>query len=109
MIYISAENEYPRHAGDIQLVAPQWIVGEPLPDGWVKVEESERPAAGTDKVTVEGTPSKVDGVMTQQWIVRDLTQAELDRRNAPANAKAKLIELGLTEAEVSALVRGLVR
>jgi len=109
MLYINAENEYPRHIGDVQLAKPSFKDGDALPTGWVKVEESERPTAGTDKVTVEGTPEEVDGVMTQTWTVRDLTQAELDRRDAPANAKAKLIELGLTEAEVSALVQGLVR
>jgi len=109
MIYINSANEYPRHIGDIQLEFPGFKEGDALPTGWAKVEESERPTAGIDQVTVEGTPSEVDGVMTQNWTVRDLTQAELDRRDAPANAKAKLIELGLTEAEVSALVQGLVR
>jgi len=109
MLYINAENEYPRHIGDVQLVKPSFKEGDALPTGWQRVEESERPTAGTDQVTVEGTPEEIDGVMTQTWVVRDLTQAELDRRDAPANAKAKLIELGLTEAEVSALVRGLVR
>jgi hypothetical protein len=109
MIYINAENEYPRHIGDVQLAKPSFKEGDALPTGWVKVEESERPTAGTDQVTVEGFPETVDGVMTQTWTLRDLTQAELDRRDAPANAKAKLIELGLTEAEVDALVRGLVR
>jgi len=109
MLYINADNEYPRHIGDIQLAKPSFKDGDALPTGWTKVEESERPTAGTDEVTVEGFPEDVDGVITQSWIVRDLTQAELDRRDAPANAKAKLIELGLTEAEVSALVQGLVR
>ena len=109
MLYISSENEYPRHIGDVQLVKAGFKEGDALPKGWTKVEESERPTAGTDKVTVEGTPEQVDGVMTQTWTVRDLTQAELERRNAPARAKAKLIELGLTKAEVSALVQGLVR
>ena len=109
MLYINSENEYPRHIGDVQLAKPSFKDGDALPAGWTKVEESERPTAGTDKVTVEGFPEDVDGVITQSWIVRDLTQAELDRRDAPANAKAKLIELGLTEAEVSALVQGLVR
>ena len=109
MIYINPENEYPRHIGDVQLAKPSFKDGDALPTGWTKVEESERPTAGTDKVTVEGAPAEVDGVMTQSWTVRDLTQEELDRRNAPANAKAKLIALGLTEAEVSALVQGLVR
>ena len=109
MLYINPDNEYPRHIGDVQLAKPSFKDGDALPTGWTKVEESERPTAGTDKVTVEGAPAEVDGVMTQSWTVRDLTQEELDRRNAPANAKAKLIALGLTEAEVSALVQGLVR
>jgi hypothetical protein len=109
MLYINSNNEYPRHIGDIQLVKAGFKDGDVLPTGWTQVEESERPAAGADKVSVEVAPVEVDGIMTQQWLVRDLTQAELDRRDAPANAKAKLIELGLTEAEVDALVRGLVR
>jgi len=109
MLYINSENEYPRHIGDVQLVKAGFKDGDALPTGWVKVQESERPTAEADQVTIEGTPEDVDGVMTQTWIVRDLTKEELDRRNAPANAKAKLIELGLTEEEVSALVRGLVR
>ena len=108
MIYINPENEYPRHIGDVQLAKPGFKDGDALPTGWVKVEESERPTAGTDKVTVESFPEEIDGVMTQSWTVRDLTQAELDRRDAPANAKAKLIALGLTQAEVEALVRGMV-
>ena len=109
MLYINSANEYPRHIGDVQLAKPSFKDGDTLPTGWVKVEESERPTAGTDKVTVESFPEEIDGVMTQSWTVRDLTQAELDRRDAPANAKAKLIKLVLTEAEVSALVQGLVR
>ena len=109
MLYINAENEYPRHIGDVQLAKPSFKDGDTLPTGWAKVKESERPTGGIDQVTVEGFPETIDGVVTQSWTLRDLTQAELDRRDAPANAKAKLIELGLTEAEVSALVRGLVR
>jgi hypothetical protein len=109
MLYISSENEYPRHIGDVQIVKKGFQEGDTLPAGWHKVLESEQPTAGTNQVTVEGTPAKVDGVITQQWLVRDLTEAELERRDAPATAKAKLIELGLTEAEVEALVRGMVR
>ena len=109
MLYINPENEYPRHIGDIQLSKKGFKQGDTLPTGWVKVEESGRPTAGTNQVTVEGFPEDIDGVMTQSWIVRNLTEEELERRDAPANAKAKLIALGLTEVEVSALVRGLVR
>ena len=107
MIYISPNNEYPRHIGDIQLEHPQFKEGDALPDGWVKVEETDRPTVGTDQIAYEDFPVEVDGVMTQNWVVRDMTQEEIDRRDAPKRAKEKLIELGLTEAEVEALVRGL--
>ena len=109
MLYINSANEYPRHIGDVQLAKPSFKDGDALPTGWTKVEESERPTAGTDKVTVEGAPAEVDGVMTQSWTVRKMTADELARRDAPANARAKLLELGLTELEVNALVAGLVR
>lgn len=107
MIYISPENEYPRHYGDIMLATPNWKLGDELPVGWVQVTESEPPTAGLDEVTVEDLPTEVDGVMTQAWIVRPLTAEEIDRRDAPKRAREKLIALGFTEAEVDALTRGL--
>jgi len=107
MIYINPQGEYPRHIGDIQLEHPNFQEGDALPEGWVKVEEAERPTPGENQIAYEGQPEEVDGVMTQNWIVRDMTQKEIDRRDAPKRAKEKLIALGLTEAEVEALVRGL--
>jgi hypothetical protein len=109
MLYINAENEYPRHIGDVQLAKPSFKEGNALPTGWVAVTESARPTPGTDEVTVEGFPETIDGVMTQSWTIRKMTADELARRDAPANARAKLIDLGLTELEVNALVAGLVR
>jgi hypothetical protein len=109
MKFISPNQDYPRHIGDIQLAHPSYKAGDSLPDGWVQVVEVERPKAGKDEITVEGFPVEVDGVTTQNWIIRAMTAEEIERRDAPANAKAKLIELGLTEVEVEALVRGLVR
>ena len=109
MLYTSPDNEYPRHIGDIQLVSKGFKEGDTLPEGWAKVAEVERPDAGADKITVEEYPKVISNVLSQNWVIRDMTQAELDRRNAPASAKAKLIELGLTEAEVFALTIGLVR
>ena len=109
MIYISPENEYPRHIGDIQLDFPSFKEGDAMPIGWNQVFESPRPETGADQVAYEGLPQDVKGVITQTWIVRDLTQAELDRRNAPEDARARLTELGFTDAEIQALVSGLVR
>lgn len=109
MNYISPDNEYPRHIGDVQLASPGWNLGDPLPEGWVQVELSERPVQEDGKIVYEEFPVNVNGTMTQKWSVRDMTQEELDRKNAPATAKQKLLDLGLTEAEVEALTRGLVR
>ena len=109
MIYISPENKYPLHYGDIMLANKDWKLGDELPTGWVKVAMTEPPEVTAVQIAEEEFPVDIDGLMTRSWVVRDLTQDELDIRNAPANAKAKLIELGLTELEVDALVRGLVR
>jgi hypothetical protein len=109
MIYTNAQGEYPRHIGDVQLVKKGWAEGDALPTGWQAVAETERPTAGTDQVTYDSGPVDIDGVLSQSWTVRDLTAEELDLRDAPAKAKAKLIELGLTNAEISAIVNGLVR
>jgi len=107
MIYISPENEYPRHIGDIQLAHPNFKQGDDLPAGWVQVAEAERPEPQTDKVIFEDFPVEVDGQMTQNWQVRDMTVEEIERRDAPKRAKEKLIALGLTEVEIEALLRGL--
>jgi hypothetical protein len=109
VLYINADNEYPRHIGDIQLISPNFAEGNTLPVGWQAVIETTRPIAGKDKLSVETFPVEVEGVMTQSWTVRKMTADELARRDAPANARAKLIGLGLTELEVNALVLGLVR
>jgi hypothetical protein len=109
MIYINAEGEYPRHIGDVQLVVAGWQEGDTLPDGWQSVVETERPTPGTDQLTYDSGPVDVDGTLSQGWTIRDLTAEELSRRDAPANAKARLVELGFTDAEIAALVSGLVR
>lgn len=109
MIYVSPNNEYPRHIGDIQLDHPEFKEGDKLPKGWVKVAQADRPTAEADKIVYEDFPIEVDGIMTQNWQVRDMTAEEIERRDAPKRAKEKLIELGLTELEVQALVQGLVR
>lgn len=108
MFFISPENEWPRYIGDIQLEHPDFTEGADLPDGWIAVEETEPPTVSEGQIFEQAQPTEVDGVMTQQWLVRDLTPEEIARRNAPETARAKLIELGLTEYEIQALSNGLI-
>ena len=109
MLYINSEGQYPRHIGDIHLISPNFVEGNTLPVGWKKVEETTRPIPGKDKLSLEAFPVEVEGVMTQSWTVRKMTADELARRDAPANARARLVELGFTEPEINALISGLVR
>ena len=108
MQYINPQGEYPRHYGDIMLDVPGWQLGDDLPEGWVEVAFAAAPEVDNAvEVAEEATPALVDGVMTQQWAIRALTAEELERNNAPATAKAKLLALGLTEIEIQTLLRGL--
>jgi hypothetical protein len=110
MLFINPQNEYPRHIGDLQLDNPGWKVGDPLPAGWQQVEyASEIPTKGADEILYEVKPSMVNGKLTQTFALRPMTAEEKAYRDAPKTAKAKLLELGLTEIEIDALIRGLLR
>lgn len=110
MLFINPENEYPRFIGDLQIEHPDWEVGDTIPDGWTEVAyATEYPTAGQDEKVVEVEPTVVNGVLTQTYAIQPMNEEEIAWRDAPKNAKAKLIALGLTEAEVTALQRGLIR
>lgn len=107
--YINPNNEYPRYYGDIQIEHPEWKLGDALPTGWTGVYAATPPTAGEDEVVEEIFPTEIDGKMTQTFTTRPMTAEEIERRDAPKTAKAKLLALGLTEIEIQALIRGLVR
>lgn len=108
MFYISPDNQYPLCYGDIQLANPGWKLGDPLPEGWIAVSESPLPEPSENQIISEGFPIEVDGQMTRNWVIRDLTPEEIERKNAPITARKKLMGLGLTEAEINALVSGMI-
>ena len=109
MTYISPQNEYPRHPGDIQIASPEWETGMPLPSGWIEVTPVTPPTPSSSQVLEELFPIQENGVWRQNWQLRDLTEEELATRNAPITARQKLKDLaGLTDVEIDALSRGLV-
>jgi hypothetical protein len=103
MPYISPNNQYPRYPGDIQIVSPGWVVGDPLPEGWIFVEETPTPEIQEGQTFYSGEPEQIDGIWKQSWIVRDLTEEELAIANAPTTAREKLASLGFSEAEILAI------
>ena len=108
MLLINPENEYPKHIGDLKLAHPNWQEGDALPNGWQEVAyASEVPSRGENEVVYETEPTLINGKLTQTFAIRPMTAEEIERRDAPKTAKAKLVALGLTEAEVEALIRGI--
>jgi hypothetical protein len=101
-------NTYPLYPGDVMLVSPTWQLGDELPNGWFAVEPTDPPTISDTQMYQEATPDLVDGVYVQAWTVRNLTEEELAIRQAPTTAREKLkMVVGLTDAEIEALTRGL--
>lgn len=108
MLLITPSGEYPRHIGDLWLEHPDYKEGDPLPDGWQLVKPVDRPVPDTYEIVYEDSPIEVDGQLVQNWQIRPMTDAEKAKKDAPATARQKLLDLGLTEVEIEALVEGLV-
>jgi hypothetical protein len=80
IIYIGPNMEYPRYAGDIMLLYPDWKIGDSLPSGWSTVLETEMLTPKADEVVVEDTPELVDNVWTQRWSLRKASQTEIQAK-----------------------------
>lgn len=107
MIYVDPNNNYPRFYGDIMLAHKGWNLGDPLPSGWTLVTETEPPSFNEDEVLEEIAPELVNGQMVQSWLVRPMTESEIEQKMAPIIAKQKLLDAGLTELEIFALKRAI--
>lgn len=107
LIFIDPNGNYPRFIGDIVLENPSWTIGNSLPPGWILVAETVPPEVTSTQILEESFPELVDGIHTQKWTVRSKTEQELALDQAAQTARQKLIDLGLTEAEINALTRGL--
>lgn len=103
MPYMSPSGEYPRYPGDVQIISPEWEVGDQLPEGWVFVEETPIPEIEAGQTFYPGEPEEVDGIWRHTWVVRDLTEEELAIANAPITARQKLVSLGFSDAEIMAI------
>lgn len=80
--FIDPDGNYPRHAGDVQLILPNWQEGEdPLPEGWHSVEDANLPTIDSNQVVEEHFPKIVDGKYVRNFVVRDMTEGEIGERN----------------------------
>lgn len=104
MLFISPKNEYPRHYGDIMIAQKGWKIGDPIPNGWREVAMTQPPVAEGDFIVDELEPIEIDGVLSQNWVVRPMTPEEIELRDAPAKARQKMIDAGLTDLEINELI-----
>jgi len=80
--------EYPRHEGDIRIEHPdiredQTYPNFPCPDTYALVTPIQIPSYNEETQCAEEiAPVQIDGVWTQQFLVRDLTAEELEARAA---------------------------
>jgi hypothetical protein len=96
--------EYPRYEGDIRLEHPEILEEQtwpnfPCPDTYALVTPVEIPEFNRDTQCVEEQiPVQIDGVWTQQYLVRDLTTEELEERAAwLAKIQAENSQQGTTD------------
>ena len=80
--------EYPRHEGDIRIEHPniredQTYPNFPCPDTYALVTPIQIPSYNDETQCVEELqPIQIEGVWTQQFLVRDLTAEELEAKAA---------------------------
>lgn len=104
MYFNTKTKEYPRFQGDLESLG--WTAGTTLPSDWVEVIATSYPDnVANDFKVVELEPIEQNGVWVQNFDIVPMTAEEIELRNAPITAKAKLVELGFTELEIKALMQ----
>lgn len=106
-MYINPIGEYPRFIGDIQLENPEWDSSSSLPEGWIQVHPVDAPTPSATQKVEEDFPIEIDGVFYQSWKLVELSQEELDFKNAPTTVVQKFLDLGFTNGEIQYLLRTL--
>lgn len=108
MLYIDPNGNFPRYYGDIMSANEGWSLGDPLPEGWRLVADAPAPEYGDDEAFIDGEPAIIDGVLTRTFVIRKLTAEELEAKTAPITAREKLLALNFSDAEITAIARGII-
>jgi hypothetical protein len=98
-VYISPNNEYPRHIGDLVIEHPDFQDGDEIPNGWKLVLPTEMPVAEVGYVVYEIDPIQVNGIYYQSWATRILSENEIKSNQVLAVKRKVMMKLPLTEAE----------
>ena len=77
---VKSTREYPIHFGDIVIRYPD-ATEENIPEDIALVLETSKPSISDGQGVYETSPIEIDSSWVQQWIVRTLTQEEIDNLN----------------------------
>jgi hypothetical protein len=77
-LFISPEDEYPRHIGDIYREHVDFD-GHTIPEGWKPVIDVESPILEDDETLVEDFPTLINGRYYRSLSKRKLTPEEEER------------------------------
>jgi hypothetical protein len=102
-LYIDNNGNYPRYDGDIVAIRDSWAPGDLLPAGWQQVQPIEQPIPTETTYVYEEFPTVVDGILTQNWVVRPYTIDELEAAQSLPDRLDFYRERGLPEDTVQAL------
>lgn len=75
--FIDPEGNYPRHAADVQIVAPGWNEDtDALPEGWINVAEGTVPDIEPGYELIELPPKATKGKYARQFTTQLITPGE---------------------------------
>jgi len=75
--FIDADGNYPRHAGDVQIVVPGWNEEtDALPEGWANVEPGVLPDVPEGQQLIEVAPKLIKGVYVRQFTTEPIPITE---------------------------------
>ena len=88
MKYLNIDtNQYPIYVGDLQNIG---IDINNVPNNFVVVDDTDIPELTSNQTVVEMFPVNVDGYWKQNWLIKDLSEKELQTIKIN-DARSKLI------------------
>jgi hypothetical protein len=97
--FIDPQGNYPRHIGDVQVVDPNYVQGNDLPEGWQEVAPGIIPELKQGETFEELAPKKINGVLTRQFKIVPLEV--IDER---AKAEQVLLLNGFSPEQVASFL-----
>lgn len=78
LYYNTNNGKYPLYDADIKNINENWLFGDALPEGFVKVEYSEPPVTTFMQILNENVPIFEDGKWKRSFTIQNFTQEQME-------------------------------